>query len=905
MSPGQRRRSPRRRALALLGSLLVATPHPACDREEAPAETAQRSHTPEIEPPLEPELEVTLVGCQALIDGACVFVPDSEEELRLWAPVHPDRPLTALLDGVELTDSARPTAVDSGQRLVLSALPAEAHRLDLETAGFAPWTITLRAASPPTAAIAAAKATHERADEAFLAGEHRRALADYAAAMEQHLDLDMHRAANDIALTATYLCAEVLLDLGCAQRWLDRHRRLFDVFPEARLRHTFYRGNVEERRGELHRALADYREHAEFALRLGLDRDATAALSAVAVLSGQLGDFAGSAAALKRATLLTGGRNTDDYGRLLNNTAWTWVLARDQGLPTEDPRPLLREALTHFVGDEAVQREAQVAAHFRINLAFAELLAGDTAAAAELLRELEKVPLETRQRLWRDYIAARLAAAEGDHELALRRYTALAAATAESQRGALRIRALVGRGEALAALDRREEAVDALLLAERALDSLLAEFALDGSRERYAALNDRSSRRAVSLLVSLGRPRQALCVARLARRRTYEALSQLIQHRSRDAADGQRRALARYQATRAEIELETSRSYSLPRRDGELLRAEQRRRAAANLRELDVALAVPELAPVASTTCEELAQPAEGELLLALLPGAEGWLGFATLGAQTETAELLLPAPGAPPGEWSEALLRPFAGLLSDARRVRVITDGEILQVPIHGLPFAGAPLFERLPVAYSLDLAERGSAQPQRSQQALTIAPPSNLLHAEAEAAGVAARLEERGWIVESLTGELATGAELRARLGEVDLLHFVGHANAERTSRWDDALELAAGTSVTIPDLLALAAPTPQVVVLNGCRTGLADPRAAAGGMSLAHALLVAGSEAVVATTDDIDDADALALTKVFYDALARAPEVDVAAALAAALTADDGCSGPSCLHYRAWIR
>ncbi len=870
-----------------------------CEPQPSTGAPAPASAVEAAAPETMPQLEVTLVGCRGLVDGACVFVPGEADELRLWAPVHPDRPLTATIDGEEVQGLQGPTGDGAGQRLVLSDLPAESGRLTLASPGRRSWSIDLRAAGEPSPAEAAATAARERADAAFLDGDHRRALEGYEVAMERLLASDLHRSANDIAVTATYLCAEVLLDLACAEAWLARHRELFDRFPEAELRHTLYRGNVAERRGDLRQALADYREHADFALRLGLDRNATAALSATAMLSGRLGDIEGSAAALKQAAGLTGGRTTLDYARLLNNTAWTWILARDHGLPTDDPRPPLREALTRFGGEERAPEEAELVAHMLINLAFAELLAGDAAAADGRLREAATMTLTIRQSLWRDYIAARLEAHRGDAEAALRRFTALARAAAEAQRGELRIRALVGRGEALVALGRREAAVDALLLAERALGAHLGELALDGSRERYAALNDRSSRRAVSLLLELGRPRRALCVARLARGRAYEALARRLEGRS----GPQRRALTRYQETRATIEAAIHRSWTMPRRDGELLRAEERRLAAANLRALDRALAEPELAPIASTTCEELARPEHGELLLALLPGVDGWLGFAALDGRIEAAQLHLPPADASPEAWSEALLGPFAGLLEGAERLRVITDGELLQVPIHGLPFAGAPLFARLPVAYALDLAERGPRDPPQAKRALTVAPPSNLRHAEAEADAVAARLEERGWIVEPLEGERATGAALRERMGAAAVLHFVGHAHADPASPWDDALELAAGTSLTIPDLIAQADPSPRIVVLNGCRTGLADPRAAAGGMSLAHALLVAGSEAVIATTEDIDDAAALRLTEALYDGLERAPAFDAAAALALAL--QEGCEGPTCLSYRAWIR
>ncbi|MCB9569996.1 MAG: CHAT domain-containing protein [Myxococcales bacterium] len=166
-------------------------------------------------------------------------------------------------------------------------------------------------------------------------------------------------------------------------------------------------------------------------------------------------------------------------------------------------------------------------------------------------------------------------------------------------------------------------------------------------------------------------------------------------------------------------------------------------------------------------------------------------------------------------------------------------------------------------------------------------LAPPSNLAGASAEAETIDAVLELRGWAPLALRGDAASGAAVGGERTDAALPHLVGHADDRAALAWDAALELAGGSSLTVADLLALPAPAPPMVVLNGCRTGLADPDAAAGGMSLAHALLVAGAEAVVATTAEIDDAEALALGVAFYEALGAGPPARAApAALAAAL-------------------
>ncbi len=903
----------RGRLLARASTLLVLIS--ACDRPSEASDRRPNAVEPaaSLSPP-----EVIYSGCLAIDEGACVYGLGPGHELRLWVDVHPDRSLTAAVDGEPVTDPQELVAAQSGQRLVLS-LPPQVRELVLTTPGYAPWSLQLQMAQSGPEVIRA-EALRARADRAFSSQHYRQALVDYGSAMRELVAVDRPRAASDVALTATYLCAEILLDFECAEAWLERHRGLVAVFPEARRRHLLYRGNLAERLGDVRQALADYHQHAEYALRLGQDLDAAAALSAEAVLRGQLGDLDGSAEVLARTLELMAGGSNGARGHLLLNTAWTWILARDRGLATEDPRPLLREALEIFTVEGSDR--SRVAAHVRVNLAFAELLEGNVAVARSQVTELAGVAGDRRQGLWRRYIALRIAELEGDSAATLRGYEELAQAADDAQSSGLRIRALVGGSRALVATGRPEQAVERLLMAEHELDVQLSRLAVDGSRERYAAINDRSSREAVSLLIKLGRHRQALCVARLARRRSYEAVARLVHHRLGDLATmGERqRALARYQEMRAEIEAEVDRSWGLPRRDGELVRVASKRRAETSLRELDAALAEIEVAPVVATTCEELARTEPGELLLALLPAADGWLGFAQLGGQLEVKRLLLPDPSDSSETWSRALLGPFSEMIADARRLRVISDGELLAVPIHALPLEGVPLFERLPVTYSLDLAEpldladtlgpvdSGRPPGEVPQVALLVAPPSNLLHAEVEVAEVAERLDELGFVVEALRGEAATGARVRARLGRADLLHFVGHAHAKPSARWDRALDLAGENSLKVIDLIASPEPAPRIVVLNGCRTGLGSDQAAAGGMSLAHAFLVAGSEAVVATTSDVDDAVAFAVIEAFYAALAEDPQVHVAGALASALAdlrRQGVCDDSSCTSYRVWVR
>ncbi|MCB9754870.1 MAG: CHAT domain-containing protein [Myxococcales bacterium] len=149
------------------------------------------------------------------------------------------------------------------------------------------------------------------------------------------------------------------------------------------------------------------------------------------------------------------------------------------------------------------------------------------------------------------------------------------------------------------------------------------------------------------------------------------------------------------------------------------------------------------------------------------------------------------------------------------------------------------------------------------------------------------------------------ATGARVRARIHGARLLHYVGHARAQGAGGWGGALELAGDGTLSVADVLALGDQAPSLVVLNGCSTGLADPRTLAGGMSLAHAFLVAGADAVIATSAEIDDAQAAAVIAALYERVAAdASSLDGPALLRAAQLATRA-EHPDWVRYRAWVR
>ncbi|MEZ4435102.1 MAG: CHAT domain-containing protein [bacterium] len=204
-------------------------------------------------------------------------------------------------------------------------------------------------------------------------------------------------------------------------------------------------------------------------------------------------------------------------------------------------------------------------------------------------------------------------------------------------------------------------------------------------------------------------------------------------------------------------------------------------------------------------------------------------------------------------------------------------------------------------PTAWALDLPV-GGAPVASGPRALVVADPeSNLPAARGEGARVAGSLRAAGWAVDAFVGAAAGGASVRRALTEVSLFHYAGHGRAERDDPWAAYLALADGSRLSVRDLLALER-GPRWVVLTGCRTGLVDPRAAAGGMGIAQAFLLMGAEGVLAATETVDDGLAGALGAAVASRLGAAG-VDLPAAVHGAWAALG--ERPGWEDFRVWVR
>ncbi len=227
-------------------------------------------------------------------------------------------------------------------------------------------------------------------------------------------------------------------------------------------------------------------------------------------------------------------------------------------------------------------------------------------------------------------------------------------------------------------------------------------------------------------------------------------------------------------------------------------------------------------------------------------------------------------------------------------------------------LPWNGRPLMASASVVYAADLPDDESARPARSpKRAVLLEDPTGSLRVATgpELAEAQALLESRGWIVDRLGADGADVSQQRTvdALASAELFHFAGHGSVEPSVMpgwpslfggapgWSTHLEFGGGSRLDVHGILGLSK-APAIVVLSGCYTGVVDPRSPAGGMSMAMAFLLAGSERVVSSTEEIDNDDARKAVGEMYrsSALMGAGMVDLEAAPAEAWT-----------KLRVWVR
>lgn len=278
-------------------------------------------------------------------------------------------------------------------------------------------------------------------------------------------------------------------------------------------------------------------------------------------------------------------------------------------------------------------------------------------------------------------------------------------------------------------------------------------------------------------------------------------------------------------------------------------------------------------------------------------------LGRAALAARVKDlrARVLAHAPGDLPallqhsGELHSLLLAPDQAALSRSRRLLVLADGPLQQLPFAALwqRESGRYLVEDIPVAQveslgALALQRRGEAS--NSRRALIVADPTAdaaavtglpaLPGALAEAARVQRTLGASAIL---LRGATASESRVRREAGSARLLHFAVHGVLDDAVPLDSALILGRDErqdgALRVREILGSLHLSADTVVLSACNTAVdAEPRGD-GLVSLTRAFRQAGAARVVATLWPVADQGAAELMGRFHRALADGAAADVA--------------------------
>ncbi len=848
--------------------------------------------------PLEALAGVEVAGCEeVLAGGGCAVGPRTR--LVIWAPVAPGAEVRA-------PAGARQQRLPGGVQLVVSAPdPRQAIALEVRQAGRRwRWQLDLVAAQPHPAlqAAIARLAAGDGPGAASLVDRAWPALNDRQRALGLALRAEVAQARGEVgrwfdlrgqaaeqaarsgarlsaaryhlALAHGHLTRRH--DLAAARARLEQAAAL-QVSGMAALWQDMQRGYLAQRSGDLAGALAAFASSAARAERLDQPLDVWLARRQEAAMLGALGRFEEALAAFRALAGAAAGRAPCERAGFLSSLAWQEAMAREAGTSPAVAGSVhgtiarAEQALALYRG--ACPTAGGQLANAAVNLALAHLQAGQVGPARESLAAAGagEQPPQTFIELWRIDLEGRAALAAGEPAAALAAYQRLEELAARTLAGEARWRAAVGRARARALQGQRMEAIAAYQEAEALLDDQINQVPLGEGRSDFLGARDLATGELIAALQAAGRTVEAIEVARRGRGRTLVGLRprDLLHARLHDGARALDPALRRsweraagaFLAARARLEALAERRWSLPGSELAAARASEQQIAREARQELAAALA--RLAPAAQRA--PLSPPGPGEAILGFHPASRGpagpttWQGYLISEGATELVQLGPVDPAAPPAELAARLLRPFGPPLAAARRVRVLGYGPLSGVDFHALPFQGEPLGSRRQVVYSLDLPPSPS-RPAVPGPAVVVADPGgDLPGARREGAEVVALLRARGAtrVLEAvgLQGELSA-ARVRPLLAGADLFHYAGHGRFAAPDGMGSELPLAGGTALAVADVLALSADAvPRTVVLSGCETGRSQRQAGAE-LGLAHAFVLAGSEAVVASVREVGD-------------------------------------------------
>ncbi|MEM6993005.1 MAG: CHAT domain-containing protein [Myxococcota bacterium] len=834
-------------SLALAGTACgrSATSEPPCEVIAAPA--------------------VEFVGCaEVLADGRCVVRAEASE-IRLWLDLADFARVEVRVDGRPVEAERRTVAGGVQLRLPLppSATTLSVH--GVEPAWTEAWS--LRVAHRGDVDREGLAQLDRRKADAHLRGDFEQAalLAGQLATLAA--EMGRQRTAARAAHTAAHLYLYELRDLDHALPFVEQLGRAAPHLAEARIWSGLVRGVMARHLGDVTTAIDSFAGAAALAERLGMHEELSAAREGLSLGYGELGRTA-EATALA-SLVLQDGRDTALSCPLryaaLSTGGWVQLLLAQQRRPFTRPDDFFMEALS-LVERHGACPSWDDEVNARINLALSALTDDMPAMALAWLEPVDVAP--AAYRTWVDNVRA-------EAGVRLDRTELLPNAMARPS-AALPLAERYNHWMVLAAahehLGMRAAAVDSYAEAEAIVDDEVASIAHDLGREVFVSGRQRSAAGLVRNLILEGRAEEAMCRARRARGRALRLLDRTarLQAAEPQARARWRTALSDVARLQRELDADAARDDEFSDSENRLrhhARARKRRAAARRLDEAYERLG----GTAAPYDCAHAASERGDETSVLVFPLGAQWAVFVRAGEEVH-ANLVEPLEaGADPRSWTE---RAFAGaeaLIDGARLLRLLPMAQSWAVDWHALPWRGGKLIDAAPVAYALDLPAGPRVAPRPARAFVVADPADDLPGARREADAVADTLAARAWTVDRIAGDGATRDAFVAGVSAASVLHYAGHGEHAGHAGWDARLRIGAGDGVGIADILALPA-VPRGVVLSGCETGRTSRATLGGGMSLARAFVLSGSDWVIAADRPVSDALAFAVGVALHETSPR---------------------------------
>lgn len=518
-----------------------------------------------------------------------------------------------------------------------------------------------------------------------------------------------------------------------------------------------------------------------------------------------------------------------------------------------------------------------------------------------------------------NYVEGEIERAQGELQSALAEYTSAESLQHELRDPELGWRILFGRGQALEALGKDEEALSTYKTCVELIEQTRSAIAEERFRAGYIEERYQVYVALVELLLKLGKPADAFFYSEKLRARAYYDQLGRSEISKSDPAAQQRIRELREQMEGLRGKIEKEYSVSAKERRGQALELfsqelDQAQRAYEEL--LDSTRSTPhsETGPVGVPDLSEiqrlitpetaLIEYVVGKQALSILTvkrdsvtGSIVAVSAGSLASRTELLRDLIlersPAWVEPGSGLQRLLIAPLQqpGYLHSVQRLVIVPDGVLNYVPFAALPtghsrvLADDFIVSYLPAAAAL---VDGRSTETGKRMLLAMAPSvSHLPNATAEVRSIG-EIFPRGSLV--VAGKRATKTLFTRVAGEYNYIHLATHGTLNHSAPWLSSLQLQSDDQsdgrLELHEILDLHLRA-QLVTLSACETALGsgyftDTPAGDEFVGMTRAFLGAGSHSVLATLWAVNDESTRVLMVSFYrhlqkvgsaEALARA--------------------------------